>query len=56
MSYLLLREFLKELNELQEDKQFDVKVLEVGDGLAIAKKITVKSTGISNNKSPFPIQ
>ena len=51
-----LREFLKELNELQEDKQFDVKVLEVGDGLAIAKKIIVKSTGISNNKSPFPIQ
>ena len=51
-----LREFLRELNELQEDKQFDVKVLEVGDGLAIAKKIIVKSTGISNNKSPFPIQ
>ncbi len=51
-----LREFLRELNELQENKQFDVKVLEVGDGLAIAKKIIVKSTGISNNKSPFPIQ
>ena len=51
-----LREFLRELNELQENKQFDVKVLEVGDGLAIAKKIIVKSTGISNNKSPFHIQ
>ena len=51
-----LREFLRELNELHENKQFDIKVLEVGDGLAIAKKIIVKSTGISNNKSPFPIQ
>lgn len=51
-----LREFLKELNELQANKEFDVRVLEVGDGLAIAKKIIVKSTGISNNKSPFPIQ
>ena len=35
-----LREFLKELNELQENKKFDVKILEVGDGLAIAKKIS----------------
>ena len=51
-----LREFLKKLNELQANKEFDVRVLEVGDGLAIAKKIIVKSTGISNNKSPFPIQ
>ena len=34
-----LREFLKELNELQENKQFDIKVLEVGDGLAIAKRM-----------------
>ena len=34
-----LREFLRELNELQENKQFDIKVLEVGDGLAIAKRI-----------------
>ena len=51
-----LREFLKELNELQTNKEFDVRVLEVGDGLAIAKKIIVKSTGISNNKSPFPMQ
>ena len=34
-----LREFLKELNELQENKEFDVRVLEVGDGLAIAKRI-----------------
>lgn len=30
-----LREFLKEINELQENKQFNTKVLEVGDGLAI---------------------
>ena len=34
-----LREFLRELNELQENKQFDIKVLEVGDGLAIARRI-----------------
>ena len=33
-----LREFLKELNELQENKEFDVRVLEVGDGLAIARR------------------
>ena len=31
-----LREFLK---ELQENKELDTKILEVGDGLAIAKKI-----------------
>lgn len=34
-----LREFLKELNGLQENKKFDVKILEVGDGLAIARNI-----------------
>lgn len=34
-----LREFLKELNELQESKKYEVKVLEVGDGLAIAKML-----------------
>ena len=34
-----LREFLKELNELQESKKYEVKVLEVGDGLAITKII-----------------
>ena len=34
-----LREFLKELNELQENKEFEVRVLEVGDGLAIARRI-----------------
>ena len=33
-----LREFLKELDELQENKEFDVRVLEVGDGLAIARR------------------
>ena len=34
-----LREFLRELNELQESKKYEVKVLEVGDGLAIAKML-----------------
>ena len=34
-----LREFLKELNELQESKKYEVKVLEVGDGVAIAKML-----------------
>ena len=34
-----LREFLKELNELQESKKYEVKVLELGDGLAIAKML-----------------
>ncbi len=34
-----LREFLKEVNELQENKQFNTKVLEVGDGLAIVSRM-----------------
>ena len=34
-----LREFLKEINELQENKQFNTKVLEVGDGLAIVSRM-----------------
>ncbi len=34
-----LREFLKEVNELQESQKYRTRVLEVGDGLAIISRI-----------------